>query len=43
MTEEEGLELTRMCIKAMHTRFLAHLPSFMVKIVRRDSCKVVEL
>jgi len=43
MTQEEGLDLLRMCIKELKIRFVMDLGSWKVRIVDREGTREVEL
>lgn len=43
LTEEEGKELCRKCIKELHTRFLVSQPKFIIKIVDKNGVRVLNL
>lgn len=40
---EQGLDVVRKCIHELHTRFLISQPNFVVKVVDKDGCRVLQL
>lgn len=42
MTEAEALQALETCFKEIETRFLVHMPNFLIKVVNKDGIKVVE-
>jgi 20S proteasome alpha/beta subunit len=43
LTLEQGLGVVRKCIHELHTRFLISQPNFVVKVVDKDGCRVLQL
>ena len=43
LSEEEGLELCRKCIKELHTRFMVSQPHFIIKIVDKNGIRELKL
>lgn len=43
MTEDEALDLLRMCIAELETRFVGKLGNFMVRVVDKTGVRVVDL
>lgn len=39
MSQEEGVELLRKCVKELNLRFLANLPAFGVKVIDKDGVR----
>jgi len=42
LTEQEAIAIVDKCIKELHTRFLIHLPNFIVKAIDSNGIRVVK-
>ncbi len=43
LSESEGVELVRKCVKELHTRFMMNQPKFTVKIIDRKGIRTIPL
>lgn len=39
MSQEDGVELVRKCVKELNHRFLVNLPAFAVKVIDKDGVR----